>query len=253
MRYIQEADVMSLHKPEVYCVERRTLCNEVIYKFCLHGNKFLEQIQRENCRICNSSGKSGKQKWNPKKFGCFRSPSMQETNIEKEIIFSLSSPQCIIIYRHYIYYIRRPFEKFVDSSYYSESELCGGAVTVSFSKYIPWQATHFLQCYTHFSKTCCRQFAESFRRSLGAPFSWLEKPRNLTWRDLGCMAETDWKVDRRNPIRTSAIQPRSRTMRFLGFSNHIKCSSEARNFDVTNGLQHVFKKWVERCKKCIAC
>jgi hypothetical protein len=40
--------------------------------------------------------------------------------------------------------------------YYSESELCGSAVTVSFSKYIPWQATHFLQRSTHFSKTCCR-------------------------------------------------------------------------------------------------
>jgi hypothetical protein len=32
-------------------------------------------------------------------------------------------------------YIRGLFEKFVDSLYYSESELCGGAVTGSFSKY----------------------------------------------------------------------------------------------------------------------
>jgi hypothetical protein len=37
----------------------------------------------------------------------------------------------------------------------------------------------------HLSKTCCRPFAASFRRiveqavsCLGAPFSWLEKPRN---------------------------------------------------------------------------
>jgi hypothetical protein len=30
------------------------------------------------------------------------------------------------------------------------------------------------------------------------------------------------KVDRWNPIRTSAIQSRSRPMRFLGFSNHEK-------------------------------
>jgi hypothetical protein len=37
-----------------------------------------------------------------------------------------------------------PFEKFMDLCYYSESELCGGAVTVSFSKYLPWQAIHFL-------------------------------------------------------------------------------------------------------------
>jgi hypothetical protein len=51
------------------------------------------------------------------------------------------------------HYQRGPFEKFVDSPYYSESELCGGAVTVSFSKYLPWQAMHFLQRSTHFSKT----------------------------------------------------------------------------------------------------
>jgi hypothetical protein len=37
-----------------------------------------------------------------------------------------------------------PFEKFVDSPYYSESQLCGGAVTASFSKYLLWQAMHFL-------------------------------------------------------------------------------------------------------------
>jgi hypothetical protein len=30
--------------------------------------------------------------------------------------------------------LRRPFVKFVESPYHSESELCGGAVTVSFSK-----------------------------------------------------------------------------------------------------------------------
>jgi hypothetical protein len=60
--------------------------------------------------------------------------------------------------------IRRPFEKFVDSPYYSESEICGGAVTVSFSKYLPWQAMHFLQRSTHFSKTYCRPFAATFRR-----------------------------------------------------------------------------------------
>jgi hypothetical protein len=42
-------------------------------------------------------------------------------------------------------------------------------------------------------------------------------------------------------------------MRFLGFSSHEKGagSSEARNFEVINGLQHVFEKWVEGCNKCI--
>jgi hypothetical protein len=52
--------------------------------------------------------------------------------------------------------IRGPFEKFLDPPYYSESELCGGAVTVSFSKYLPWQVMHFFQRSAHFSKTCCR-------------------------------------------------------------------------------------------------
>jgi hypothetical protein len=33
----------------------------------------------------------------------------------------------------------------------------------------------------------------------------------------------------------------------------MKWSSGARNFEVIYGLQHVFEKWVERCKKCIAC
>jgi hypothetical protein len=49
--------------------------------------------------------------------------------------------------------LRGPFEKLVNSPYYSASELCGGAVTVSFSKYVPWQAMHFLQRSTHFLKT----------------------------------------------------------------------------------------------------
>jgi len=30
-------------------------------------------------------------------------------------------------------------------------------------------------------------------------------------------------------------------------------ASGARNFEVFNGLQHIFEKWVERCKKRIAC
>jgi hypothetical protein len=64
------------------------------------------------------------------------------------------------------------FEKFVDSPYYSKSELRGGAVTVSFSKYLPWQTMYFsknvLQTVDHFEISC-----------LGVSFSWLEKPRNL--------------------------------------------------------------------------
>jgi len=36
-------------------------------------------------------------------------------------------------------------------------------------------------------------------------------------------------------------------MQFLGFSNE-KGTLEARNFEVINGLQHVFKKWVEHVR-----
>jgi hypothetical protein len=46
-----------------------------------------------------------------------------------------------------------PFDKFVDSPYYSKSELCGGAVTVYFPKYLLWQVMHFLQRSTLFSET----------------------------------------------------------------------------------------------------
>jgi hypothetical protein len=45
---------------------------------------------------------------------------------------------------------------FVDSTYYSKLELSEGAVMVSFLKYLLWQGMLFLQCSTHFSKTCCR-------------------------------------------------------------------------------------------------
>jgi hypothetical protein len=85
--------------------------------------------------------------------------------------------------------IRRPFEKFVDSPYYSESELRGGAVTVSFSKYLPWQVMHFLQRPTHFSQNVL-QTVDHFEIScLRAHFSWLEKHRNRMGQDLDCMAD----------------------------------------------------------------
>jgi hypothetical protein len=42
-------------------------------------------------------------------------------------------------------------------------------------------------------------------------------------------------------------------MRFVGFSNHEKGAPKQAHIEVINGLQHVFEKWVERCKKCIAC
>jgi hypothetical protein len=55
-------------------------------------------------------------------------------------------------------------------TYNSESELCGGAVTVSFSKYLTWQAMHFLQRSTHFSKMCCRPLIASKFLVLELPY-----------------------------------------------------------------------------------
>jgi hypothetical protein len=72
--------------------------------------------------------------------------------------------------------LRGLFEKFVDSPYCSESELRGGAVTVSFSKYLPWQAMHFLQLSTHFSKPCCRPLITSKFLVSELPFHGWKSP-----------------------------------------------------------------------------
>jgi hypothetical protein len=99
-----------------------------------------------------------------------------------------------------------PFAKFVDSPYHSESELCGGAVTVSFSKYLPWQAMHFLQHSTHFSKTCCRPLITSKFLASELPFHGWKSPE-IAWDEIWiefCVRLGN--VYRWNPIRTSAIQ-----------------------------------------------
>jgi hypothetical protein len=66
----------------------------------------------------------------------------------------------------------------MDSTYYFESELCGDAVTVSFSKYLPWQPA--LLTTLHPLLENVMQTVDHF----GAPFSWLENPRNRMGRDL---------------------------------------------------------------------
>jgi hypothetical protein len=87
----------------------------------------------------------------------------------------------------------------VDSPYYSESELGGDAVTVSFSKYLPWQAMHFLQHSTHVLHTTDHLEISC----LEAPFSWLEKPRNRMGRDLDCMADVLMGFHRSNVSKTN--------------------------------------------------
>jgi hypothetical protein len=83
--------------------------------------------------------------------------------------------------------LRGPFANFVDSPYYFESELRGGAVTVSFSKYLPWQAMHFLQRSTHFSKTCCRPLITWKFLVSELPFHGWKSPE-IAWGEI-CMLD----------------------------------------------------------------
>jgi hypothetical protein len=83
-----------------------------------------------------------------------------------------------------VFHLRGPFAKSVDSSYYSESEFCRGAVTVSLVKVHPSVSDvllttlhplleNVLQTINHFEMSC-----------LGAPFSWFEKHRSRMGRVL---------------------------------------------------------------------
>jgi hypothetical protein len=85
--------------------------------------------------------------------------------------------------------------KFVDAPYYIESELCGGTVTASFSKYLTWgQAMHFLQPTLHPLLENVLQTVDNFEIScLGTAFSWLEKHINRTGRDLDWILCSAWK------------------------------------------------------------
>jgi hypothetical protein len=88
---------------------------------------------------------------------------------------------------------------------------------------------------------------------VGAPFSQLKNTRNRMGWGLVYMSDVLMGFHR------STFQ--SRTQNSIQISPHAiyrlyqprKGSSEVRNFEVINGLQHVFEKWVESCKKCIAC
>jgi hypothetical protein len=88
-----------------------------------------------------------------------------------------------IIWNLFFSNLRGPFAKFVDSPCYSESELWGCAVTVSFSTYLPWQAMHFLQRSTHFSETWCRLLIISKFLSSELPFHVWKSPK-IAWGEI---------------------------------------------------------------------
>jgi hypothetical protein len=130
-------------------------------------------------------------------------------------------------------HIRGPVANFVDSLYYSESELCVGVVTVSFSKYLPWQAMHFLQRSTPLLENLLQTVDHLETSCLGAPFSWLEKPRNRMRRDLDCMADVLMGFHR-----STFSKPNTKFNSDLApcdfwISPTMKRSSEAINFEVS--------------------
>jgi hypothetical protein len=83
---------------------------------------------------------------------------------------------------------------------------------------------------------------------LVAPFSWLNNPRNRMGRDLNrilCSASKQWIGE--TPLEHPPYSPDLAPCDFWAFP------TMERNSEVTNDLQHVFEKWVERCKKWVAC
>jgi hypothetical protein len=54
---------------------------------------------------------------------------------------------------------------------------------------LPWQAMHFLQRSTHFSKTCCRSLITSKFLASELPFHGWKSPEIAWGRDLDCMAD----------------------------------------------------------------
>jgi hypothetical protein len=113
---------------------------------------------------------------------------------KKTLSYSLQCTVYIVItFATLYFYLWGLFAKFIDSPYYSESELCGGVVMVSFSKYLPWQAMHFLQCSIQLLLNVL-QIVDSFEIFLGAPFSWLEKLTNHMGRDLNWILCSAWKT-----------------------------------------------------------
>jgi hypothetical protein len=180
-------------------------------------------------------------------FRCQVPPSY---NVDSSLL--LLPSVCGLCFPAVLIFLRGPFENFVDSPYYSDSKLCKCAVKISFSKYLPWQAIHFLQRSTHFSKTCCRPLNTSkflaselhFRGWKGPEIAWSEICIEFCFR-LGKSGSVEPHQNIRHAVQ---ISPYAISRLFQPW----KGSSEVRNFEVINGLQHVFEKWVERCRTFIA-
>jgi hypothetical protein len=86
------------------------------------------------------------------------------------------------------------------------------------------------------------QTVDQFKICLGAPFSWLEKPRNRMGRDVDCMADVLMRFQtstfsKPNTEFNSDLAPCD----FWAFLT-MKMELRGKNFEVINGLQHIFEK-----------
>jgi hypothetical protein len=118
---------------------------------------------------------------------------------------------------------------------------------------VPPLASDAIKRSIHFSKTCCRQFITSKYLATELPFHGWKSPETA-WGEIWTVWRMFWwgSTDPLFPSRTRTSIPSS-PHAISGLFQPWKGSSEARNFEVINGLQHVFEKWAERFKKCIAC
>jgi hypothetical protein len=148
---------------------------------------------------------------------------------------------------HWIKIKHMCLSRFVDSPYYSESELCGGVVTFFFRS-----TSLFKRCTSYNAPPTSRKRAIdrwSLRNFLPrSSLFMVGKAQKSHGARSVLYGECSNGVPPIHFFQTEhRIQFRSRSMRFLGLG-----SSEAKNFELINGLQHVFEKWVERCKKYVA-
>jgi hypothetical protein len=73
------------------------------------------------------------------------------------------------------------------------------------------------------------------------------KARNLMARDLDCMADGLMGFHRSTFSKPNTELNSDLPHAISELFQPLKGISEARNFEVINGLLHVFEKWVERC------
>jgi hypothetical protein len=79
----------------------------------------------------------------------------------------------------------------LDSPYYSQSELRGGAVTVSFSKYFPWQSDALLTTLHPLLENVLQTFCRKLQEDIGTgdflaselPFSGWKSPE-IAWGEI---------------------------------------------------------------------